>query len=63
MALWMFPHNAVVTAVKNAEDGNGITIRDFESIGKECKVILRFGFSVKEAFETDIMEWNKYILH
>ncbi|MEM1990098.1 MAG: glycosyl hydrolase-related protein, partial [Candidatus Bathyarchaeia archaeon] len=57
----IMPDNAIVTAVKRAEDGDDIIIRVFESTGKECKAKLKFGFSVNEVLETDMVEWDKYV--
>jgi alpha-mannosidase len=48
--------SAVMTCVKKEEGGDGIIVRFYESKGKECVVKVDFGFDVKHAEETDIIE-------
>jgi alpha-mannosidase len=55
------PGNIAVTAIKKCEDSDEIIVRIFESCGKECISKLIFGFNLHKAFETDLIEWDKYV--
>jgi len=55
------PGNVVATVVKKAEDGDEVVVRLFESIGEECEAELRLWFEPREAWETDLVEWDKYV--
>ncbi len=48
--------NAVVTAVKKAEDGDAMVIRFYESAGKKGDVHLRLPYAAVGLEETDLME-------
>jgi alpha-mannosidase len=48
--------NVIVTAMKQAEDGNGIVVRFFEWAGKSGDVELEVPAGAKAAQETDLME-------
>ncbi|MBN2322937.1 MAG: alpha-mannosidase [Spirochaetes bacterium] len=48
--------SAVMTCVKKEEGKAGIILRFYESQGKNCSVKVDFGFDVKRAEETDIIE-------
>ena len=50
------PQNLILTAFKKAEDSDDIIIRFYESEGRETSAEIKFGFQVKEAGETDLME-------
>jgi alpha-mannosidase len=46
----------VVETVKQAEDGNGFTLRLYESAGASTRAELRCGFAIAEAAETNLIE-------
>jgi alpha-mannosidase len=48
--------NVVLTAVKNAEDNDGMVLRFYEWAGKEGDVTVQLPPSAKSASETDLME-------
>jgi len=50
------PANVVLTAVKKAEDDDGLIIRFYESAGKETQVSLRLPPGALRAVETNLME-------
>ena len=41
------------------EDGDGIIVRVYESQGARVKAKLTFGFDIKDAIETNLMEVNE----
>jgi alpha-mannosidase len=51
--------NVIVETIKQAEDGNGIIIRLYESQRKRGPVQARFGKAVESAWETNLLEENK----
>jgi len=51
--------NVIIETVKCAEDGNGIIIRLYESQRKRGPVQVKFGFVVKSAWETNLLEENE----
>ena len=53
------PENIVLTAVKKAEDDDGLILRFYESAGKEADVKLQLPPGAESAAETDLME--KYV--
>ena len=50
------PDNVVVTAMKKAEDDDGIVLRFFEWAGKETDVTIQLPAGAQSAQETDLME-------
>jgi alpha-mannosidase len=50
------PANAIITAIKKAEDDDGLIIRFYESVGRETQVSLRLPPGAVRAVETDLME-------
>ncbi|MCL4523619.1 MAG: alpha-mannosidase [Acidobacteria bacterium] len=50
------PANVVLTAIKKAEDDDGIMIRFYESAGRETQVKLRLPPGAARAVETNLME-------
>ncbi len=48
--------NVILDSIKGAEDGNGLIVRVYESQGARCNAHLQLGFTVKEAFECNLME-------
>ena len=48
--------NMVIETVKQAEDGNGIIVRMYESMRQRGNVIVRTGFKLREAYKTDLLE-------
>lgn len=48
--------NVVVETVKAAEDGSGIILRLYESVGKETVTSLRLGFACRSVIECDLEE-------
>ncbi|MGH9499343.1 MAG: alpha-mannosidase [Terriglobales bacterium] len=50
------PENVVVTALKKAEDDNGLILRFYEWAGKESEVNVHFPNTAQTAEETDLME-------
>ncbi|MBA4386342.1 MAG: alpha-mannosidase [Verrucomicrobia bacterium] len=63
---WAFFHvddsNVIVEAVKKAEDGNGIIVRLYEAEGRRTRTRLQFGFGVRSAKETDLLERDETTL-
>jgi len=51
--------NVIIETVKRAEDGDGIIIRLYESQRKRGPVQVKFGFAVKSAWETNLLEENE----
>jgi alpha-mannosidase len=50
------PDNLVLTAVKEAEDGDGLILRFYECAGKEVDAKLTLPAGAQSAEETDLME-------
>jgi alpha-mannosidase len=50
------PRNVILTAVKKAEDDDGLILRFYESTGKAGEVRLRLPEKAVSAFETNLME-------
>lgn len=48
--------HAVIDSFKGAEDGDGFIVRVYESKGARGNAVLEFGFDLKEAEETNLME-------
>lgn len=48
--------NVIITAMKQAEDGDGIILRFFEIEGKDTDVEFRFKKALKKAFKTNLIE-------
>ncbi|MFC0331330.1 alpha-mannosidase [Paenibacillus sepulcri] len=55
--------NVMIETVKQAEDGNGIIVRMYETAGTRLKTRLTTGFAFSEAWSTDLMETNGGQLH
>ena len=56
------PENVIVTAIKKAEDDDGLIIRFYEFAGKETQVSLRLPFGATVAMETNLMEKEEVAL-
>ena len=54
--------NVVVETIKQAEDGNGVIVRLYESQRRRGEITLRCGFEVAEAARVNIMEETKAAL-
>jgi alpha-mannosidase len=54
--------NAIVETVKQAEDGNGIVVRLYESQRKRNQVRVRFGFGVEAAWTANLLEESESAL-
>jgi alpha-mannosidase len=50
------PSNVVVSCFKLAEESNDYIIRVYDASGEGGKAEIIFGFRIKEAIETDLME-------
>lgn len=48
--------NLVVTALKKAEDDDGIIVRLYETNGEACQTRIRVGLAARAVVETDLME-------
>jgi alpha-mannosidase len=55
--------NVIIETIKQAEDGNGIIVRLFESQRKRGAVELRFGHALDSAWITNLLEENESALH
>ena len=51
--------NVIIDTIKGAQDGDGIIVRVYEAEGGRVNTSLNFGFNVKEAIETNLMEVNE----
>jgi alpha-mannosidase len=51
--------NVVIETVKQAEDGNGLVVRLYESQRQRGPVALRTGFSLAGAWRTNLLEENE----
>jgi hypothetical protein len=56
------PSNIVVTATKQSEDGKGTVIRFYEAEGKQCTATLALAKPIKEAFRTNLLEYEPVAL-
>ena len=54
--------NVIIETVKQAEDGDGIIVRLYESQRKRGQARVRFGVAVKGAWETNLLEENESAL-
>ncbi len=52
----VLPPNVIIETVKQAEDGEGIILRLYESQRKQCQAQLHFPFKVSGAWLTDLLE-------
>ncbi|MBZ0302293.1 MAG: alpha-mannosidase, partial [Anaerolineae bacterium] len=50
--------NIVIETVKQAEDGQGIIVRFYESQRRRGQITLRTGFDLSQAWHTNLMEEN-----
>ena len=50
------PADIVVTAVKPAEDGDGIIVRGYEAAGRDTEATLTCGVALRSATECDLLE-------
>jgi alpha-mannosidase len=51
--------NIVVGALKKAEDNNDCVLHLYETAGKATEATVTFDQPIAEAYETDLMEWNR----
>jgi len=54
--------NIVIETVKQAEDGNGVIVRLYESQRQRCPVTLTTGFDLADAWHTNLLEENQTAL-
>jgi alpha-mannosidase len=54
------PENVILTAFKEAEDSDDLIIRLYESSGVETEAEIKFDKEIKYAYQTDLLEWDKY---
>jgi alpha-mannosidase len=54
--------NIVVETVKQAEDGNGVVVRFYESQRQRGPVTLTAGFDLAEVWHTNLLEENQAAL-
>lgn len=52
------PSNIVITSIKQSEDGRGTIVRFFEAEGDQCTARFKFMKPIKEAFRTDLLEYE-----
>ncbi len=50
------PDNVVLTALKKAEDGNGVILRVYEAVGRKAKVRMEFFQNVESARVVNLLE-------
>jgi alpha-mannosidase len=50
------PENIILTAIKKAEDSNGIILRFYETCGEDTKAVIHVTETLKGARETDLLE-------
>jgi alpha-mannosidase len=55
----VLPPNVIIETVKQAEDGEGVILRLYESQRKQCRAQLHFPFKVTGAWLTDLLEDKK----
>jgi alpha-mannosidase len=48
--------NLVITGVKKSESGDAVIVRFYETDGKKVDARIKFDFSVKKAYDTDLIE-------
>jgi len=53
-----YPSNIVITTMKQSEDGKGTIVRFYEAEGKKCTAKLSFTKPIKEAFLTNMLEYE-----
>jgi alpha-mannosidase len=56
------PDNVLLSAMKLADDGDGVIVRFFETDDRDGEALLTFGASVSAAWETDMLEHNEKAL-
>jgi alpha-mannosidase len=61
-ALNIEPANVVVESVKKAEDSDDFIVRLYETEGKTVDAVLSFNRAPSSARETDMLEWDKYVV-
>jgi alpha-mannosidase len=54
--------NIVIETIKQAEDGQGIIVRFYESQRRRGTVNLKAGFEIEKAWRTNLLEENQAIL-
>lgn len=54
--------NVIIETIKQAEDGDGIIVRLYESQRKRGPVQVRFGCAVESAWRTNLLEENEFAL-
>lgn len=54
--------NVIIETVKQAEDGDGIIVRLYESQRKRGQVQVKFGGAVESVWETNLLEENESVL-
>ena len=54
--------NIIIETIKQAEDGNGIIVRLYESQRKRGQVQVKFGVAVDSAWTTNLLEENESAL-
>jgi len=54
--------NVIIETIKQAEDGDGIIVRLYESQRKRGQVQVRFGCAVESAWMTNLLEENESVL-
>ncbi len=55
------PQDAVIGAIKRAEDDNQVIVRLVETAGRSTQATIRFVQPPAGVTETDLMEWDKYV--
>jgi alpha-mannosidase len=61
-ALNIEPANVAVESVKKAEDSDDFIVRLYETEGKTADAVLSFNRAPSSARETDMLEWDKYVV-
>jgi alpha-mannosidase len=56
------PANVTVESLKKAEDSDEFIVRLYETDGKSAKAVLTFNRTPLSARETDMLEWDKYVV-
>jgi alpha-mannosidase len=51
--------NVIIETIKRAEDNDGIILRLYESQRKRGPVLVKLGFAVESAWETNLLEENE----
>lgn len=59
--LSLSPTNVICSAIKQAEDGNEIILRMYESVGKDTEAHVKPGAIPSSATLTDLLEWGEYV--